>query len=184
MKSLLTGLFLIVLGFLFAGVIALATAPPRGEPVVLQPPPTPLPLVVDVDGAVAQPGLVTLPHASRVQDALDAAGGPLPHADLTALNLAAPIQDGTQLLVPTLPGSSASSAPSTPPPVVTTPLNINTATEAELATLPGIGPVTAQRIVEYRTQFGLFATLDDLTLVFGIGPSTIEQIRTLITVGP
>lgn len=184
MKTFLTGLLLLVCGMLIAGVIALTTAPPRGEPIALLPPPTPLPLTIDVSGAVAHPGLVFLPLNSRVQHALDAAGGVLPEADLAALNLAAPLQDGAQILVPyrvtpvPTPEKTASSS------VSTTPINVNTATADELATLPGIGAVTAQRIVEYRTKFGPFETVDDVTLVFGIGIATLEKIRPFITVSP
>jgi len=185
MKSFLTAILLILLGILIAGLIGLTTAPPRGEPVILLPPPTPLPIVVHVSGMVANPGLVTLPSGSRAQEALEAAGGPLPEADLSRVNLAAPLVDGTQLNIPARAASSQSSnetASSLVPP--TAPLNINTATADELATLPGIGPTTAQRIVEYRTQFGPFTTLADLTQVFGLGPATIEQIKDLITIGP
>lgn len=183
MKTFLTGLLLIVLGILIAGVTALTTAPPRGEPITLLPPPTPRPILVEVDGAVADPGLVSIPLDSRVQNALDAAGGPLPSADLTALNRAAPVTDGAQILVPTLP-PAASDSPASEGQSPTTLLNINTATVEELDALPGIGTVTAQRIVDYRTQFGPFATVDDLTLVFGIGTATLAQIKPLITVGP
>lgn len=182
MKTFLTGLFLLVCGMLLAGVIALTTAPSRGEPITLLSPPTPHPIIVEVDGAVTHPGLVFIPSDSRVQHALDAAGGPLPDADLTALNLASPIEDGEQILVP----FQTTSVPVAifAPTLSITPLNINTATVEELAQLPGIGPVTAQRIVEYRAQFGLFATIDDLTLVFGVGTATVEKIRPLIMVAP
>lgn len=182
MKSFLTGVLLIVSGILIAGIIALTTAPVRGEPITLLPPPTPLPFAVEVKGAVSRPGLVFLPQHSRVQHALDAAGGPLPHADLSAINLAAPLIDGTQIVVPTLPSSSEAPQQDEPAPPASR-ININTATAGELADLPGIDSITAQRIIEYRTQFGPFKTIEDLTLVFGIGPSTLEQIKHLITVG-
>ncbi len=181
MKTFLTGILLILIGILIAGVIALTTAPPRGEPITLLPPPTPLPIIVDVEGAVSHPGPIQIPAASRVQDALEAAGGPLPDADLTSLNLAAPLVDGTQILVP---GHTQPTQPATANPASQTLINLNTASVDELATLPGIGPATAQRIVDYRTQFGAFTTLEDLTQVFGIGPATLAQIKDLITVGP
>lgn len=99
MKSFLTGVLLILFGILIASLIWLTASPPRGEPVTLLPPPTPLPIVVHVEGAVANPGLVHLPSDSRVQAALETVGGPWPEADLTHLNLAAPLMDGTQIRV-------------------------------------------------------------------------------------
>jgi competence protein ComEA len=177
MKNFLTGVLLVLVGILISGLIWLTAAAPRGEPVALLPPPTPLPLVVYVTGAVANPGLVTLPPGSRVQDAITEAGGSLPEADLSRTNLAAPLVDGAQITIPSLAAN-----PQVSPPARL--VNINTATADELADLPDIGPVTAQRIVEYRSQFGLFTTLEDLTQVFGIGPATLEQIRDLITLGP
>ncbi|GAB4579135.1 MAG: helix-hairpin-helix domain-containing protein [Anaerolineales bacterium] len=184
MKAFLNGLLLILFGILIGGVIALTTAPPRGEPITLLPPPTPLPLLIDVKGAVTQPGLVALPPASRIQHALEAAGGPLPEADLTSINLAAPVEDGMFIFVPFLPPNEPAPMPleETSPP--TTPINVNTATVEELATLPGIGLETAQRIVDYRMQFGPFTTLQDLDQVFGIGPATLADLEAWITFGP
>jgi len=181
MKNFLIGVLLVLVGILIAGLIWLTAAPPRGEPVILLPPSMPLPIVAHVTGAVANPGVVALPFGSRVQDALNAAGGALPEADLSHTNLAAPVLDGTQINIPYSPANSQTSTSSSPPASL---VNINTATADELAALPGIGPVTAQRIVEYRTQFGPFSTLEDLTLVFGIGPATLDQIRDLITLSP
>lgn len=179
------GLFLLVSGILIAGTIALTTAPPRGEPITLLPPPTALPFIVDVEGAVAHPGPAYIPPNSRLQHALDAAGGALPDADLTTLNLAAPVEDGAQILVPfRLAPAPAATESANPAAFPVTPLNINTATADELTTLPDIGGVTAQRIVEYRAKFGPFATIDDLTLVFGIGIATLEKIRPYITIAP
>jgi competence protein ComEA len=121
----------------------------------------------------------------RVIDAIDRAGGPRKDADLTMLNLAAPLTDGTQIVVPkpgsTMsgdPGSSGSGSTSGG----TTLININSASEIELEDLPGVGPVTAAAIIDYRTQNGPFATIDDLIDVTGIGPSTLEQIRPFATV--
>jgi hypothetical protein len=136
MKSFLTGVLLVLLGILIAGLILLTASPPRGEPVTLLPPPTPLPIIIHVEGAVTNPGVVHIPFGSRVQEALEAARGPLPQADLTNLNLAAPPRDDTQNRVPTLSTSTRETpAPNTLPEA---PLNINMATVDELAALPGI----------------------------------------------
>jgi competence protein ComEA len=180
MKTFLIGILLILFGILISGLISLTTAPPRGEPVILLPPPTPLPVVVYITGAVANPGVVVIPPGSRIQDAISAAGGVLPDADLSRTNLAAPVDDGSQITIPAILVNSPTQSNSS----LSTLVNVNTALQDELAALPGIGPVTAQRIVEYRAQFGPFTTLEDLTQVFGIGPATLEQIRELVTVDP
>ena len=142
------------------------------------------PIIVDVAGFVREPGVYEFTSGDRVIDAIDRAGGPRKGADLTALNLAAPLTDGTQILIPKPrsttndePGSSGAGSTSG-----TTLININSAGETELEELPGVGPVTAAAIIDYRTQNGPFATVDDLIDVTGIGPSTLEQIRPFATV--
>jgi competence protein ComEA len=145
------------------------------------PSPSAPPLIVDVAGAVHQPGVYEFAAGERVIDAIDRAGGALPKADLSLLNLAAPLADGTQILVPktgpavtgggTGVGGSTSGL-----------ININSATETELEALSGIGEVLAATIVQYRTENGPFATVDDLLDVSGIGPSTLEEIRDQVTV--
>jgi competence protein ComEA len=145
---------------------------PRGEEVI-----------VDVAGKVRHPGIVTLPSGSRVVDALEAAGGPRPGVDLTPLNLARVLVDGEQLLVgltpavaPTIPGSTAT-APST-----TGLVNLNTADQTTLETLPGVGPVTAQAILDWRADNGAFTSVDELLEVDGIGEVTLGELRDLVTV--
>ena len=139
-------------------------------------------VLVHVAGAVRRPGLYELPAESRVDDAIRAAGGPKPRAELALVNLAAPIVDGQQIVVPGARGSSTATgegspaAAASPAPQV----HLNTATVEELDTLPGVGPVTAQRIVEYREQHGAFASIDDLDAVSGIGPTRLEQLRELL----
>ncbi len=183
-----------VLGGLFgAGLLWLIASPPRGEAIELKPAPTPLPLVVHVEGAVVAPGVYALDPGSRVSDAVEAAGGLLPDADAPALNLAARLSDGDQLRVPVMPPIlsasvagelSGAAAPGTHPDTGgSTQLDINTATQAELETLPGIGPATAGKIVAFRQENGPFAAPVDLQRVSGIGPSTYEKLKDLITTG-
>jgi competence protein ComEA len=120
----------------------------------------------------------------RVVDAVNRAGGAKNGADLTSLNLAAPLADGTQIVVPR-PGATSAPGTSTSDSGTaggTALININTASETELEALPGVGPVTAAAIIDYRTQNGPFSAVDDLIDVSGIGPSTLEQIRPFATV--
>ena len=145
------------------------------------PPPEPARLVVHVAGAVRNPGLYRLDDGSRVADAVALAGGPGPKADLTAVNLAAPLVDGTQVIVPRVGdagGASAASAPAGTAPAG--PVRLNSATLEQLDALPGIGPVTAQQIIQYREQSGPFRSVDDLDAVPGIGPARLEQLRGLV----
>ncbi|ACQ79993.1 competence protein ComEA helix-hairpin-helix repeat protein [Beutenbergia cavernae DSM 12333] len=145
-------------------------------------------VVVHVAGLVASPGVVSLPPSSRVQDALEAAGGALPEADLAALNLARVLVDGEQVYVPApgeAPPAGAGGAPGAPAAEGGSdggPVNLNTADLAALDTLPGIGPALAQRIVEWRTANGSFVDVEELTEVSGIGPATLERLRPLVTV--
>lgn len=140
-------------------------------------------LVVSVVGKVAEPGLVQVADGARVADAIEAAGGPLPGTDTTALNLARLLADGEQLLVgidppPGEPGTSDAAGSATP----AGPLNLNTATAEELDTLPGIGPVTAQRIVDWRATNGRFSSVDQLLEVSGIGDAKLAQLEGLVRV--
>lgn len=131
-------------------------------------------IVVQVDGEVAQPGIYHLPAGTRAGDAVRAAGGPTPVADLVALNLARLLRDGDRLTVParaTRPDAQAGRR-----------VSVNTAAEAELESLPGIGPVLARRIVAHRRHHGAFARLQDLLQVEGVGPKLLERLRPLIVV--
>lgn len=159
---------------------------------MLSPPPTPLPLVVHVSGAVTEPGVYSMPPGCRVKDAIDSAGGLLPDADIQGLNLAAPLQDGELLWIPTtIKANPTAVKPDKPtggnqPPVATPAsgglININTATLEQLDTLPGIGPVKAQSIIDYRNEHGFFNSVEAIQDVAGIGPVTYEGIKGLITV--
>ena len=136
-------------------------------------------LVVHVVGAVHSPGLFRVKDGSRVADAVARAGGPTRRADLSAVNLAAPLADGQQVIVPRRgpPGSTATATGGAPGAKV----SLAIATVDQLDELPGIGPVTAQKIVDWRSSHGPFQSVDDLDDVPGIGPARIEQLRDLVT---
>lgn len=141
-------------------------------------------LVVHVVGAVRTPGLYRLRDGARIADAVRRAGGAVRGADLAAVNLAAPLVDGVQILVPTeapdMSLGAGTSGASTGVPRGG-PVSLSSATLEQLDELPGIGPITAQKIVDYRTEHGPFASVDDLDAVPGIGPTRVEQLRELVT---
>jgi competence protein ComEA len=142
-----------------------------------------VPILVDVAGWVRHPGVYEFHDGDRVIDAIEAAGGARRGAALDALNLAAPLADGTQILVPRRQASgSTGSTPSVDGGVTSSKVNINSASAVELEALPGIGEVIAQEILDYRTANGPFASVDDLLDVSGIGEVTLENIRDLVTV--
>jgi len=162
---------------------------PRPSPIEIieptsAPASTPGEIGVYVVGAVLNPGVYFLPQGSRVEDALEAAGGPTDEADLVRVNLAKRVYDEEQIYVPRLGEEN----PPLPPPSGSPgsqaggKININTATVAELDTLPGIGPVLSQRIVDYRKANGPFAAIEDIKNVQGIGEATFEEIKELIFV--
>jgi competence protein ComEA len=134
-------------------------------------------LVVHVAGAVRRPGLYRLAEGSRVADAVARAGGATAPADTAAINLAAPVADGMQVLVPrkavAAGGGEAQPRGGRP--------SLSSATLAELDALPGVGPVTAQKILDHRAQHGGFRSVDDLDAIPGIGPARIEQLRDLVS---
>jgi competence protein ComEA len=134
-------------------------------------------LVVDVTGAVRRPGVYRMPAGARVVDAVGRAGGPAAGAMLEAINRAARLVDGQQVVVPErIPGAVGVGAA---PGVVAEagPISLGSATVEQLDTIDGIGPVTAQKIVEYRDQHGGLASVDQLDEVSGIGPATMESLR-------
>lgn len=141
-------------------------------------------LFVHVVGAVHRPGLFRLKDGARVADALARAGGPTRRADLSAVNLAAPLADGQQVVVPRrlAPGAVAAAGVGVAAGAVAgAKVSLATATVEQLDELPGIGPVTAQKIVDWRATHGPFRSVDDLDDVPGIGPARIEQLRDLVT---
>lgn len=153
-------------------------------------------LVVHVSGAVKRAGVYRLAPESRVADAIEQAGGASELADLEALNLAEPLQDGQKIYVPlkgeaNVPTAAAASPPTsarsattarTATSAVQFPINLNTATAAQLEALPGVGPVLAQRIIEYRQTHGRFQSVDELLEVRGIGTKRLENIRPYVVV--
>jgi competence protein ComEA len=136
-------------------------------------------LVVDVVGAVRRPGLYRLGAGTRVADALARAGGATSKAQLDLVNLAAPIADGEQIVVPRRGPVAAGAGPSAPG-ATAGPVHLNTATLEQLDALPGVGPVTAQKILDYRQQHGAFASVEELDAVPGIGPARLEQLKDLV----
>jgi competence protein ComEA len=138
-------------------------------------------LVVDVAGAVRRAGLYRLPQGARIADAVARAGGATPRAALDLVNLAAPLADGEQVVVPASgPAAAATGAAGGAAGSPAAPVDLNSATAEELDALPGIGPVTAQKIVDYRQAHGPFRSVDDLDAIPGIGPSRIENLRGLV----
>ncbi|NTU55715.1 MAG: ComEA family DNA-binding protein [Anaerolineales bacterium] len=188
LKSILNVVSGILFGLFVAALIWVVSRNPSGEAVTLRPVPTDRPIVVHITGAVPRPGVYALPEGARVQDVISAAGGFLAEADKEFINLAQVLEDGERLDIPYAEGFS---------PVIPTPIpdlilpgsdsdliNINTAAAFELESLPGIGPTTAQKIIEYRDANGPFLSTEDIINVSGIGPGTYDRIKDLITVGP
>ncbi|HEX9416882.1 MAG TPA: ComEA family DNA-binding protein [Gaiellaceae bacterium] len=139
-------------------------------------------LVVHVVGAVRRPGLYRLRHGARIADAVKRAGGTTRKANLEAINLAAPLEDGLQVVVPRVVPVVSAGAQAAPgePPAAQGPVHLNTASLEQLDTLPGVGPVTAQKIVDWRQTHGAFTSVDDLDAIPGIGPARLEQLRDLV----
>src|SRR5215208_2825074 len=185
MKSILYMASGILLGLFLAALVWVVTRNPSGQAVTLRPVPTDKPIVVHITGAVPRPGVYALPQGARIQDGISAAGGFLAEAEKSGINLAALLEDGEKLDIPFIEGGSPVLATPLPEVVTTTTelININTATSAELDTLPGIGPTTAQKIIDYRDQNGPFINTEDIINVSGIGPGTYERLKDLITVG-
>ena len=168
------------------------TACQQTAPIVVVPPPTAAPTApptlapvrVYVSGAVKTPGVYTLAPRSLVDDAVKAAGGAIAEADLDHINLALEVRDQQQIHVPRQGETSQPATMNVVAASSATRVNINTATLAELDTLPKIGPSTAQHIIDYRTKNGPFKKIEDLKNVSGIGDATFEGLKDLITVEP
>lgn len=178
------------------GEVPLAGAEPTPAAAVGGAAASPTEVTVHVVGEVRRPGVVTLPAGSRVSTALAKAGGETAKADLTGVNLARPLVDGEQVHVPE-PGETppavappagapavpgVPSAPGAPAGEAGAPVNLNTADLPTLETLPGVGPVLAQRIIDWRTEHGQFSAVEELGEVSGVGEKTFAQLAPKVTV--
>lgn len=167
---LLLSLFLVIRGNTTPNAAPVITPIAVAEPEIF----------VDVTGAVNKPGVYTLKGKSRVIDAIKAAGDTAPGADLSTINLARIVNDGEQIYVDSTVINSAGVRVSTS--IHKGPININRATARQLDALDGIGPVIAQRIVDYRKANGFFLTIDDLQKVSGIGAAKFAQIKAKVRI--
>jgi competence protein ComEA len=186
------GLAVIVGGFVALMGIVRAPSQPPIEVRPRDPLPTPTVVVyVHIDGAVQSPGVYALPGGARVFEAIEAAGGRSEDADLRELNLAARVADGQKLVIPPkvdptqaaeAPAAASSSAASSGPAnAASARINLNTASQRILETLPGVGPVTAGRIIEYRQANGPFTRVEQLREARLVNAATFERIRSLVT---
>ena len=181
-RQLATGAFIVVALLVLGGKLlahrATSGVPPIPTAARTTAAPTAAALVIDVVGAVRRPGLYHLRHGARVADAVARAGGVTRKAQLDAVNLAAPVADGEQVVVPVrgaaTPGAAAGGG------AAAGPVHLSTATLEQLDGLPGIGPVTAQKILSYRQQHGAFGSVAELDAVPGIGPARLEQLKGLV----
>ncbi len=166
--------------------VGLLQTPRRAALQVVSPssPPTPPPIKVHVVGSVLSPGVYPLPLDARVEDALRAAGGPSESADVASLNLAAPLRDGQQLVIPAAGPQSLSAAATPRPPSSPQPagLDLNGASQQQLEALPGIGSVTAQKILDYRQKNGGFVSVEELRDAKLVNSSTYEKVKGLVEV--
>jgi competence protein ComEA len=185
-RLVIAGCFVAVL--LFLGTKLLARPQPSAGLAPPVAPPTetaaaPAVVVVDVVGAVRRAGLYRLQQGARIADAVARAGGATAKADLALINLAAPLADGEQVVVPKRGAVTSPAAPSAGGPAgvgSSSPIHLSTATLEQLDSLPGIGPVTAQKILDYRQRQGAFTSVDELDAVPGIGPARLEQLKDLV----
>lgn len=174
---------------------AVASTSAPVSPSAPQATPSPTEVQVHVVGAVKKPGVVTLHEGARVHDAIAAAGGLAPAAKLGTLNLAARVVDGMQVAVgdgqtdsgttapqPQAPDGSPEAQRAPPGGGGAAPVNLNTATQAQLESLPGVGPVMAGKIIAWRTEHGKFSSVNDLQEVDGVGPKTFERLKPLVSV--
>jgi competence protein ComEA len=177
---LVAALFVAGRFFVGSGTATVDRPPPQAGEIEAAAPPR---LVVHVVGAVRRPGLYRLVHGARIADAVRRAGGATRRADLSLVNLAAQVSDGSQVVVPrreVVESGAASEAGESSVGGAGGQVHLNTATLEDLDALPGVGPVTAQKILDFREQHGAFSSVDDLDAIPGIGPARLEQLRELV----
>jgi len=186
MKEIRTLAIGILLGLLASGIIIITASAPKGEPIILTPRPTASPIMVSIQGEILQPGVYPLQKDARLSDAVEKAGGFTPNANNLVVNLAAALNDGDSIIIPSrqstenetlLSENSRVIQSSNPFQPSTTCININTATFEELQTLPGVGPTRASAIIDFRKKNGPFYKLEDLMQVSGIGAGTFETLK-------
>ncbi len=170
----------VLIGLISAGIIFLVSMRPHQSAIQILPPTQATTILVDVSGQVVEPGVYSLPFNSRVNDGIIAAKGLLPDADTSKINLAAFLQDGEKVFVP----SKISLETDTNMMEYDGKIDINHATLEEIDSLPGIGPQKAQQIIDYRETYGNFTQLEDLLYVSGIGQSIIDEIRDKVIFKP
>ncbi len=178
----------VIIGLFSSGLVLLVSKGSYASQFELQPIPTNAPLVVHIIGGVAVPGVYRVQVNSRVDDVVAMAGGFSTDANREAINLSQMVSDGQQIIIPLKEeGEIAKSSPSGSQVLRSTVMpstlvNINTANEKKLSELAGIGPITASNIIEYRQTHGSFQSIDELMNVKGIGISTFEEVKDLITI--
>jgi competence protein ComEA len=176
--ALLLAVTLFLAGRYLAGAGASSGSAPSGEQTLEEvDAAAPAALVVHVVGAVRRPGLYRLRDGARIADAVARAGGATRRADVSLVNLAAPLADGAQVVVPRRAPPAAPGGARAAPAAPAGPLHLNTATLEQLDELPGVGPSTAQKILDFREEHGAFTTIDELDAIPGIGPARLEQLR-------
>mgnify|MGYP001049661741 CR=1 FL=1 len=203
MKQLYTIIFGIMIGLLAAGLILLISKPDQGQPITLNPAPTPTttsqpkptntetPFRVQISGEIIHPGIYEIPPYSRLETLVQIAGGLTEGADVNRVNLALLLDDGDYVFIPeenqdipdiarNAPINSLISSENT----FSYPININTATQEEFESLPGIGPTKAADIIEYRQKIGAFSSIEELVDIHGIGPVTLENLREYLICEP
>lgn len=182
-SALIWGAIGVFAGAALMCIVYFISIPPHGRAIVLLPQPTSLPVYIHMDGQVVNPGVYALSPSSRVDDAIEQAGGITDLADTTDINLAMKIYDGQKIYIPTKGEEHINPITDTKDTgieVLTVKININTATQSELEKLPGIGPTKAGNIITYREENGSFMVIEDLLKVTGIGNATYEEIKDLI----
>lgn len=186
----------LVVGSVLAGVVIVGFGlrildDRSGPPIVIEDPRADAMIVVAVRGAVASPAVYELAGDARVQDVLIAAGGPAPDADVAGINLARRVEDEDELVVPAVAPTPDPAQPAETDPAPSVPaedvaddstVNLNVASVADLDQLPGVGPVLAQRIIDYRDEHGPYRTADDLEAVQGISARMVDELRALVSV--